>query len=157
MGSKRGYHLVGLRLFYDLIHRRQGSGKQFVVGIDKHHVLALSLFHTSSAGGCHTAIIFMDDSDALVLSSPLVADVARVVSAAVADTDDLETVEVLLQQTFQASVNVVSLVVDGYDNRYFHILCFLLPYELQTLFENSYVQKSHDHKVECSSHNNTRQ
>ena len=86
----------------------------------------------------------MNDTDACVFRSPLVADIARVVGAAIADTDNLKTREILFEQSFQTTTNIFGFVIDGDDDRYFHRLSSLLEDKLHALLEDGYIQQAHD-------------
>jgi len=106
----------------------------------------------------------MEDLQSRLALSPLVADIARAICAAVLYSHHLEAVEGLRKDALKAFVQVFGLVIDGNDDRYLHnpfLLFYLftfLPFYFFTLLlfylftfqhlyafvEDSHIEQTHD-------------
>ena len=75
----------------------------------------------------------------------MVTEWAGAIGAAVVDNYNLEAVEVLPEQTVETLADVLSLVVDGYDNTDLHRLS--PENELKALIHDLHSQEFHGGKV----------
>ena len=88
--------LVGLFTDNDGVGGRQCVRQQFVVTIEKHHVVALGLLHAIEPGTCHPSVRNMEDAQPRVFLCQPVTDGSRLVGALVVDSNDLEVVKRLV-------------------------------------------------------------
>ena len=99
------------------MHKQLGGiGLQGVVGIDKLQVFAVRLAQTQIAGGCHAAVGFVDQHNALVHPGIHFAYLQADVLAAVVEQDDLQIFVGLAANTLDTACNMVLRVVDGYND-----------------------------------------
>ena len=106
------------------------------------------MLQSIATGCCHATIILMEDLQTRLTLSPLIADIARAICAAVLYSHHLEAVEGLRKDALEAFVQVFGLVLDWYDDRYLHNpflpFYFFTFHHLYAFVEDSHIEQTHD-------------
>ena len=90
---------------------------EFVISIDEHEDVACGRSHSRIARGPRACILLGQKPNARVHLGNRGDNVGRAVSRAIIDAYDFDIGERLTQQRAQAGLDVISLVVDGNDDR----------------------------------------
>ena len=99
-----------------------GMGRQVVVAVAEHHIIALG-HHITRLACLHQSTIALmgHDAETAVAGSVAVDHLHRVVGCTVVDHDDFKVVEALRQYGLQTAGDLVLYIIYRYDNRYFYI------------------------------------
>jgi hypothetical protein len=88
-----------------------------VVGIDEGKIVALGDVEACVASVAESAVLLVDDVDALILHCPFNADSRAGVGRSVVDQNQLVVVKILMNHALDTLFECGLYIVDRYDNR----------------------------------------